>query len=99
MIRAAAAQPLSTVAAIPAVAQQAESMRSLFRQMLYLALPVLLENALHMVVGINDTYLANKLPKDAAAAGAAVGTITYLLWFFKLLVPAVGTGRTAIIAR
>src|SRR5437879_2357464 len=54
---------------------------------------------LHMVVGLNDTYLANKLPRDAAAAGAAVGTITYLLWFFNLLVAAVGTGSTAIIAR
>jgi putative MATE family efflux protein len=75
--------------------------RVLFRQMLALALPVLAENVLHMVVGINDTYLANKLRvvEDRAPAGAAVGTITYFLWFFGLLVSSVGAGTTAIIAR
>lgn len=73
----------------------------LFRQLLLLALPVLAENMLHMVVGINDTYLANKLKivADRAPAGAAVGTITYFLWFFGLLVSSVGAGTTAIIAR
>src|SRR5256885_3414124 len=77
------------------------SNRALFRQMLALALPVLAENILHMVVGINDTYLANKLKviEDRAPAGAAVGTITYFLWFFGLLVSSVGAGTTAIIAR
>ena len=64
-----------------------------------LAAPVWVEQALHMAVGINDTYLANHLPNDAASAGAAVGTITYFLWFIGLLVGAVGTGSTAIIAR
>ena len=74
---------------------------TLFRQLLLLALPVLAENMLHMVVGINDTYLANKLKivADRAPAGAAVGTITYFLWFFGLLVSSVGAGTTAIIAR
>ena len=74
---------------------------TLFRQLLLLALPVLAENMLHMVVGINDTYLANKLEivADRAPAGAAVGTITYFLWFFGLLVSSVGAGTTAIIAR
>ena len=75
--------------------------RSLFRQLLFLALPVLAENMLHMLVGINDTLLANKLKTvaDRAPAGAAVGTITYFLWFFGLLVTSVGAGTTAIIAR
>jgi putative MATE family efflux protein len=85
--------------ALPLEASSIPRERSLARQMFALAMPVFCENALHMVVGINDTYLANKLPQDAAAAGAAVGTITYLLWFFNLLVAAVGTGSTAIIAR
>ena len=76
-----------------------ESNRELLRQLLALALPVLAENICHMIVGINDTYLANKLPTNAAAAGAAVGTITYFIWFFGLLVAAVATGATAIIAR
>jgi putative MATE family efflux protein len=67
--------------------------------LLALALPVWAEQALHMLVGLNDTYLANHLPRDAASAGAAVGTITYFLWLIGLLVAAVGTGSGAIIAR
>src|SRR4051812_35653197 len=80
---------------------QSESNRDLLRQLLLLALPVFAENMLHMVVGINDTYLANKLRivADRAPAGAAVGTITYFLWFMGLLVSSVGAGTTAIIAR
>ncbi len=73
----------------------------LLSQLLLLALPVLAENMLHMAVGIVDTYLANKLKvvTDRAPAGAAVGTITYFLWFFGLLVSSVGAGTTAIISR
>jgi putative MATE family efflux protein len=67
--------------------------------LLALALPVLLEQVLHMLVGLNDTYLANHLPRNAADAGAAVGTITYFLWFFGLLVASIGTGSTALISR
>jgi putative MATE family efflux protein len=52
-----------------------------------------------MLVGLNDTYLANHLPARADDAGAAVGTITYFLWFIGLLVGSVGTGSTAIISR
>ena len=75
--------------------------RALLGQLLVLALPVLAENMLHMAVGVNDTLLANKLSNiaDRAPAGAAVGTITYFLWFFGLLVSSVGAGTTAIIAR
>lgn len=76
-----------------------DSNRALLRQLLALALPVLAENVLHMMVGINDTYLANHLPRDAAPAGAAVGTITYFIWFMGLIVGAVGTGSTALISR
>jgi putative MATE family efflux protein len=72
---------------------------ALLRQLLWLALPVLAEHVLHMVVGLTDTYLANHLPGDAAAATAAVGTVSYVLWFTGLMVGAIGTGSTAIIAR
>jgi putative MATE family efflux protein len=92
MTRAATATPLPLAAATAAH----ETNPQLFRQMLALALPVFAENALHMVVGINDTYLANKLPESqGAAAGAAVGTITYFRWFFGVLVAANGAGSTA----
>ena len=80
--------------AVPAVSQ-----RALLKELMLLAMPVWAEQALHMAVGLNDTYLANHLPNDAASAGAAVGTITYFLWFIGLLVGAVGTGSTAMIAR
>jgi putative MATE family efflux protein len=76
-----------------------EPTRALMRDLLVLALPVLAEQFLHILVGVNDTYLANHLPNHAADAGAAVGTITYFLWFFGVLVSSVGTGSTAIIAR
>src|SRR2546423_5923114 len=97
MTRATAADPI----ALAYKGAVEPSNRALFRQMLALALPVLAENILHMVVGINDPYLANKLriEPDRAPAGAAVGTITYFLWFFGLLVSSVGAGTTAIIAR
>jgi putative MATE family efflux protein len=77
----------------------ADTNTALMRQLLALALPVLAENVLHMMVGLNDTYLANHLPREAASAGAAVGTITYFLWFMGLIVGSVGTGATALISR
>jgi putative MATE family efflux protein len=71
--------------------------------LLFLAGPILLENALHIVVGVTDTYLANNLypdrPADTAAAAAAVGSVTYLLWLLSMIGGAVGTGATAIVAR
>ncbi|HJT35832.1 MAG TPA: hypothetical protein VJ783_27635, partial [Pirellulales bacterium] len=50
---------------------------SLLRELWRLALPVLAEQVLHMLVGLNDTYLANHVEHGAsarnAAAAAAVG--------------------------
>ena len=66
---------------------------SVLRELLQLALPVWAEQVLHMLVGLNDTYLANHLPDNAASAGAAVGTITYFLWFIGLLVASIGAGK------
>jgi putative MATE family efflux protein len=72
----------------------------LFRALLVLALPVLAENALNLVVQLNDTYLANHLdPGIRVDATAAMGTVVYLMWFIGLFAGAVGAGATAIIAR
>jgi putative MATE family efflux protein len=76
-----------------------ESNSVLVKQLFALAGPVWIEQILHMLVGLNDTYLANHLPHHAADAGAAVGTITYFLWFIGLLVESIGTGSAALIAR
>jgi putative MATE family efflux protein len=86
----------------------------LLRQLIYLALPVFAEQVLHMLVALNDTFVANHLVKLApdmtaaqidagrvqiAAATAAVGTIGYIFWLIGLITGAIGTGSTAIIAR
>src|ERR1700691_2106393 len=90
---------LITLADPPHLANRREPNRVLLKQVFLLAGPVWAEQILHMLVGLNDTYLANHLPQDAASAGAAVGTITYFLWFIGLLVAFIGAGSTAIIAR
>jgi putative MATE family efflux protein len=72
---------------------------TLVRALLWLAAPVLAEHALHIVVGLTDTYLANHLESNKAEATAAVGTVGYIFWFIGLFAGAVGAGSTAIIAR
>ncbi len=88
------------------------STHGLLRELLWLSAPVLAENVLHMMVGLNDTYLANHvgtlagggavdsaLAAQRAAAASAVGAITYILWFIGLFAGSIGTGSTALIAR
>jgi len=92
-----------TAAVIPAPSFAPPASRetnwSLIGQLLALSGPVWIEQVLHMLVGLNDTYLANHLPDHAADAGAAVGTMTYFLWFIGLLVGSIGAGSTALISR
>ena len=76
-----------------------ESNGTILRLLLSLAVPVLFEHALHIAVGITDTWLANHLPHDTAPAAAAVGAMQYIFWFVGLFAAAIGTGATAIIAR
>lgn len=75
--------------------------RPLLPELLWLATPVVIENMLHMMVGLTDVYLASHLPgsRIAAAATASVGSIGYVLWLIGLVAGAIGTGSTAIIAR
>jgi putative MATE family efflux protein len=104
----------ATIREVPPSSAPVESTGQLLRALLVLAAPVLAEQVLHMVVGLTDTYLANHViritpdmaPAQAASAGregvfagAAVGTINYLMWFVGLVAAAVGTGSTAIISR
>jgi putative MATE family efflux protein len=93
---------------------QATSNRALLRELLALAIPVFAEQVLHMLVALNDTFVANHLVPlradmtgqqiadgraEIAAATAAVGTIGYIFWLIGLVTGAIGTGSTAIIAR
>ena len=91
--------PTSLVAPGDAAAAAAASRRALVRALLALAAPVLAEHALHILVGLTDTYLANHLEHSKAEATAAVGTVGYIFWFIGLFAGAIGTGSTAIIAR
>ena len=89
------------------IAEQVEPIGVLLKTLLALSIPVLIEQFVSIGVGLTDTYVANHLASGAgkeselinAASGAAVGNITYLLWFVNLMTSAVGTGATAIIAR
>jgi putative MATE family efflux protein len=73
--------------------------RSLFRQLVFLAAPIAAEHLLHIIVGVNDTALANYLPHNAPEAASAVGNVGYIFWFVGLFCGAIGTGSTAVIAR
>src|SRR5688572_20536898 len=73
--------------------------RTLLRQLVFLAAPVVAEHFLHIGVSVTDTALANYLPTNAPEAAAAVGNVGYIFWFIGLFSGAIGTGSTAIIAR
>ncbi len=90
-----------SISVLPFAAPPKATRDRLLCALLWLALPVLAENILHMLVGLTDVYLASHLPVRtvAAAATAAVGSITYVLWLIGLIAGAIGTGSTAIIAR
>lgn len=77
------------------------------RKVLFLALPVVAEQLLHSLVGMTDFWLASHLvpsmQANAAAinnaAGAAVGSVQYVLWLIGMIAGTIGTGATALIAR
>jgi len=63
-----------------------------------LAWPILAESVLNSLVGLTDTVLAAGI-EDGGAATDAIGGASYILWFVGLIVAALGTGATAIVAR
>ncbi|HEX8912241.1 MAG TPA: MATE family efflux transporter [Humisphaera sp.] len=67
--------------------------------LLVLVFPTVVENVLHMFVGLWDVSIAGRLGTDAASATAAIGTVAYVLWLVNLIGSAIGTGATAIVAR
>jgi Na+-driven multidrug efflux pump len=72
-----------------------------YRTLFWLALPTLVEQLIGGVIGLTDTLVAGH-GKDAfsnTAASAAVGTMTYLMWFCGLMGSALGVGATAIVSR
>ncbi len=65
--------------------------------MLRLALPALAEQFLVMLVGFSDTLLTGRYLEEQHLA--AIGLMTYLLWFFHTLFQTVGIGAMAMVAR
>jgi putative MATE family efflux protein len=73
--------------------------RELLGQLLRLTGPLVAEQALHLAVGLTDVYVAGHLPRQTAAAQAAVGSIAYILWLLTLVAGTLGIGSTALISR
>jgi len=71
--------------------------RSIVGQVLRLAAPVLIEQALLYLVGLSDTILTGRYLDEEALAAVAVST--YLLWFLGSLMTVVSVGATALVAR
>ena len=96
MLRQAGANVNEPAVRPMAVAPPPPAWRALLPALLALAAPLVVENFLHILVGLTDTYIANRLEP---AAAAAIGPIAYVTWFLGLTTGAVGTGSTALISR
>ena len=67
------------------------------RQVLVLAAPVLVEQALLYLVGLSDTILAGRYLTEEHLA--AITNASYLIWFLNSLMTVVSVGATALVAR
>jgi hypothetical protein len=79
----------TTLAAVPG--------RTIARQVAWLALPVLVEQALLYLVTLSDTVLTGRYLTVAHLA--AVTNAGYLMWFLGSLMMLVSAGATALVAR
>jgi len=90
---------LIPIAELPEVepAKQFQPQGSMVRQVLWLAGPVLVEQALLYLVGLSDTLLTGRYLSEEDLA--AVTVATYLLWFLGSLMTIISVGATALVAR
>lgn len=72
------------------------SKHALTKQILFLALPIIIENLLQALLGTVDTWFAGKLDDTAIAA---IGATTLVVNLFLAFYTAVGVGTSAIISR
>ena len=70
--------------------------QNLTRQILILALPIVLENLLQALLGTVDTWFAGKLDDTAIAA---IGATTLIVNMFIAFYTAVSVGTSALISR
>lgn len=76
--------------------QQKAVKDSLYKTVLILAGPAVVEMLLHMAVGIIDTAMVGRL---GAQALAAVGLANMIIMLSTTVLSAIGTGNTALVAR
>ena len=69
-----------------------------FRPMLWLTLPVLVEQILHLLVGFTDLWLTGNYLQDEAYV-AAMTLMIYALWLVGNVFGFVALGSTALVAR
>ncbi|GAC1385003.1 MAG: MATE family efflux transporter [Herpetosiphon sp.] len=87
--------------------QQKADRRQLWWAVFALAMPAVGEQFLNMLVGLSDTFLVGHIHGDvaarlgytSAAALAAVGLASYVVWVVTSLFMAVAAGTTALVAR
>ena len=70
--------------------------RNLYKTALYLAWPVIIQSLLQVSVGTIDMKMVGTLGVDAISA---VGTSRNIIMIFMVLVIAISTGTTAMVAR
>lgn len=77
------------------------SARQLTRQVCWLALWPLLENALTFLVGMTDLMVSSRMATGATRVAIldAMGLGSYVGWFFNILQGAVGIGVMALVSR
>lgn len=85
---------LATPAAPPGLS--ADERRSLRREVLRLAWPVVLQNLLHTMMFYVDTYMLTRVGKEAAAAMQIAGPVSYTL---LAVLTAISVGTVATVAR
>src|SRR5262249_23578635 len=97
-------RPSVSVRDEPAIADRVEAPpplavpgRTIARQVVWLAAPVLVEQALLYMVGFSDTVLTGRYLRVEHLAAVTVSS--YLLWFLGSLMIVVSSGATALVAR
>jgi MATE family multidrug resistance protein len=93
---ATADQPLTEIVEYPSAASNHLLSLPVGSALMWLALPVLGEQALLMLVGLVDTFLAGTVGKEATAA---IGLASQVSWLAGLLFGFIGVGATALVAR
>lgn len=76
--------------------QLQQSRKNLYRTVFVLALPAIIEMILQTAVGVVDTAMVGRIGSNALAG---VGLGNQIMMLFNVVIAAIGTGTTALVAR